>query len=646
MRKKKRLIFVVIGLFVFYSLLIARYYEIQILSGDKWAAEATMQHEFRVKEPFRRGTFFASTLSGVGVKEDFRPLVFDLTKFHIFLDPASIPDSHKEEIAERLVSLVGEGSKDFICSEMNKKSRSRKVFTWQDKECRQRILSWWRPFALKNKIPSNAIYFVTDYRRSYPAGKLLGQVLHTIREVKDEKTGRAFPTGGLEAYFNHILEGESGERKLLRSPLNRLELDQVIKMPKDGADIFLTINHHLQTIAEEELEKGVLAAKARGGRVIMMDPSSGEILALAQYPFFDPSDYKEYFNDKERIEYTKVSMVSDVFEPGSIMKPITVAIALKGNEELVSRGEQPLFSPQDPMDVTRTTFPGRASKPLRDITPRKKLNMYMAIQKSSNVYMAQLADRIVNRLGAEWYRDQLLLLGFGDTSGIELPAEASGVVPSPKRFHANGSPEWSVSTPYSLAMGYNIMATGVQMAAAYSTLLNGGYLVRPTLIKEIRTSNGQCYAIRKERGTEKLFSDSVVLELVKAMRLTTMPGGTGVRASLKGFSSGGKTGTSEKIFEGKYCKNRHISSFIGFCPANFSKNILPRFVLLVSIDDPAHIILEDGTKNYMGGRCAAPVFSAIASRALPYLGVSPENEEGACREFVRSLKQLFEEWNR
>lgn len=378
----------------------------------------------------------------------------------------------------------------------------------------------------------------------------------------------------------------------------------------------------------------------------MMDPYSGEILALAQYPFFNPGDYKEYFNDKEKIEYTKVSVVSDVFEPGSIMKPITVALALKGNEELISRGEKPLFSPQDPIDVTRTIFPGRANKPLKDITPRKRLNMYMAIQKSSNVYMAQLADRIVSRLGVDWYRKQLLSLGFGGVSGVEIPAEAPGMVPSPNRFHSNGSPEWSLSTPYSLAMGYNIMATGIQMAVAYSALLNGGYLVKPTLVKEIRTPTGRRYTIRKERGAEKLFSDGTVSELIRAMSLTTLPGGTGVRASMKHFSSGGKTGTSEKIFEGKYCKNRHISSFIGFSPANFDKNVLPKFVLLVSIDDPAHIVLEDGTKNYMGGRCAAPVFSAIASRVLPYLGVSPDKEGSGCREFVESLKRSFEEWNR
>lgn len=265
MIKKKRLIFIVIGLFFLYSLLIARYYEIQIISGDKWSSEASMQHEFRVKEPFRRGTFFASALPHQSKEEDFRPLALDLTKFHVFLDPASIPDIYKKEIADHLVSLVGEGDTKMILSEMNKRSRSRKVFSWQDKECKQRVLSWWRPFAAKCKIPSNAIYFVTDYRRSYPFGKLLGQVLHTIREVKDEKTGKAFPTGGLEAYFNHVLEGESGERKLLRSPLNRLDLDRVIKMPRDGSDIFLTINHHIQTIAEEELEKGVVAAQAKGG---------------------------------------------------------------------------------------------------------------------------------------------------------------------------------------------------------------------------------------------------------------------------------------------------------------------------------------------------------------------------------------------
>lgn len=419
-----------------------------------------------------------------GDSEQRQPLAVDITKFHLCLDAVAIPEEHRDVIAKKVFSLIGEGDYDKLRAEFDKKSRHRKLFLWLDRAEHDRILSWWRGYAAKAKLPSNALFFMTDYQRSYPFGKLLGQVLHTLREVKDEKTGKAFPTGGLEAYFNHVLEGEPGERKFLRSPLNRLDLDKITKIPRDGSDIYLTVNPCIQTIAEEELEKGVKEAKAKGGRLILMNAYTGEILALAQYPFFNPSEYKEFFNDKEKIEHTKVTSVSDVFEPGSIMKPLTLAIALLANEEMVKRSGKPLFDPCAPIDVTRRIFPGRKQFPLKDISSNRRLNMYMAIQKSSNVYVAQLADLIVQHLGNHWYEDKLLLLGFGKKTGIELPGEASGLVPSPKRFHINGVPEWSLSTPYSLAMGYNILATGVQMVKAYAILANGGYDVRPTLIKK------------------------------------------------------------------------------------------------------------------------------------------------------------------
>ena len=176
---------------------------------------------------------------------------------------------------------------------------------WLDEETHRSVLQWWQGFAREHKIPRNALFFVKDYQRSYPYGKLLGQVLHTIQNQKDEKTDQALPTGGLELYFNSYLQGKNGKRRLMRSPRNSLETGEVIAYPEHGADIYLTINPYLQAIAEEEIERGVKKSKGKAGWAAMMDPRTGEILALAQYPSFTPPDYQNYFNDPHLIEAYK-----------------------------------------------------------------------------------------------------------------------------------------------------------------------------------------------------------------------------------------------------------------------------------------------------------------------------------------------------
>lgn len=649
MRQKKRLVVIAIGIFFLFSLLIVNYFKIQILEGEKWSRAALAQHEFIIKEPFRRGAFYSNPTLKFGHPETPQPLVFDVTKFHLFVDPLSIPAESRDEVAAVLSSYVLVDREDF-----NRKSRSRRLALWLDREAKDAILAWWTPFAKQKKIARNALYFVTDNQRSYPYGKLLGQVLHTIREMKDETTHEGLPTGGLESYFNEYLKGKLGKRKLLRSPLNQLEIDKVIEEPEDGADVYLTIDHCVQAIVEEELEKGVRAAEAKGGWAVMLNPGNGEILALAQYPFFEPARYQDYFNDPEKMEDAKVKAVTDAFELGSIMKPITLAIAMKANLEREKEGKEKLFDPSGKIDVARSIFPGRASRPLRDSSRHKAINMYMALQKSSNVYMAQVIDLVINAYGNAWYRNALIeIFGFEKKTGIELPGEAYGLVPRPGKLHPSGALEWSLPTPYSLAMGYNMLATSLQMLRAYAVLANGGFLIEPTLVRKIVKKNqvlvDNTLSIRKKRVLE----EEIAREIVKAMKFSTQTGGSGRLASINGYTEAGKTGTAEKIVGGVYSKQRYISSFIGFAPAD-----KPRFVLIVTIDEPKPIRLEGGIKNYLGGRCAAPVFAEISKRTLEYLGEPPDDphgypqgdprynpEKADWNKEVRELKLLYEQWN-
>lgn len=649
MKQKKRLVAIAIGMFFLFSILIAAFFKIQILEGEKWRRAALAQHEFIVKEPFRRGAFYSNPTLKIGHPEKPQPLVFDVTKFHLYIDPVSISPEYRDEIADVLRGYV-----EIDREEFDRKSRSRRLALWLDRNTKDAIWAWWVPFAKQRKIARNALYFVTDNRRCYPYGKLLGQVLHTIREMKDETTCEGLPTGGLEAYFNNYLKGKLGKRKLLRSPLNQLEIDKVIEEPEDGADIYLTINHCVQAIVEEELEKGVLAAEGKGGWAVMLNPHNGEILALAQYPFFDPTRYQDYFNDPLKIEDAKVKAVTDAFELGSIMKPITLALAMKANEQREKEGKEKLFDPAGKVDVTRSIFPGRGSRPLYDLPRHKALNMYMALQKSSNVYMAQIIDLVINAYGNDWYRNALVeTFGFEKKTGIELPGEAFGLVPRPGKFHPSGALEWSLPTPYSLAMGYNMLATSLQMLRAYAVLANGGFLIEPTLVRKIVKKDQVLLDHTLMPRKKRVLEEEIAREVVRAMKFSTQPGGTGRLASVSGYTEAGKTGTAEKIVGGVYSKQRYISSFIGFAPANS-----PRFVLIVTIDEPKPIRLEGGIKNYVGGRCAAPVFAEISKRTLEYLGEPPDDphgypqgdprydsEKADWNKEVKELKLLYELWN-
>jgi len=432
-----------------------------------------------------------------------------------------------------------------------------------------------------------------------------------------------------------------------------LDTGKVIVPPEHGADIYLTVNHYLQAITESELEKGVKTANALGGWAVMMDPYNGEVLAIAQTPAFDPAHYTDYYNDPNLIENTKVKAVTDCYEPGSIFKPITVAICMKANEELTKCGKAPIFSPSEMIPCSNGWFPGR-STPLKDGRAHKFLNMDLAIQKSSNIYMARAIHRVVESMGENWYREALSeVFGFGKKTQIDLPAESCGMLPTPGKLHPNGKLEWSVPTPYSLSLGHNILVNSIQLVQAYSILANGGLSVRPHLIKKIE-KNGKIVIDNSEyRATQRVISPEIAEAVVRSMRFVTKDGGTSKRADIMGYSEAGKSGTAEKIINGHYAKDHNISSFVGFAPA---KN--PRFVLIVSIDDPERKLIPGVGRQQYGGVCAAPVFRQIATQALQFLGVTPDDPYGYppgdprrdtsradWANEMRELKELYEKWN-
>jgi cell division protein FtsI (penicillin-binding protein 3) len=639
---RKRLAIISFFLLSFYVLLIIQFYRIQIIQGEKWTQYALAQHQTTLTESFRRGSFFSNTAIKKGHPEDNQPLVLDVMKFHLFIDPESLPCLKKIEISDKIFQFLNtnEEDKKSLLIDFYRKSRSRKIALWLDKSVKEQIQNWWREYAKKNKIASNAIYFQKDYRRSYPFKSLLGQILQTVQDEKDPNTMQAIPIGGLELKFNEYLKGKTGRRIINRSPLNPLDSGEIVDPPLDGADIYLTINHYLQAIAEAELKKGVEKAEAKGGWAIMLDPKNGHILALAQYPFFNPENYKDYYNDQEKIELTRVKAVNDSFEPASVFKVVTAAICFMANEELIKKGLKPLFSPDEKIATTNGNFPGRV-KPLKDGRLHKFLNLDLAMQKSSNIYFGILIQRVIDRLGNNWYREKLLQLGFGRKTNVQIPSESKGLVPCPGKLHPNGTLEWSLPTPYSLAIGHNILVNSLQMVRAVSVIANGGYLIEPSICRKITRAGKILYDHEKDRGiTYKIMSKNSTDRILKSLIGVTKFRGSAPFAELKGYSQCGKSGTSEKIVSGKYSEKDYIAFFLGMAPAKD-----PRFVLLVAIDEPPKKWVEGRGKNHHGGVSAAPVFKEIAERALTFLGVDPDGNKAKSNAYARELINLYNDWN-
>lgn len=650
-----RIRFVAVAIFVFFlfSVLLVQYYRIQVTEHGKWSRIARAQHQTIVREPFKRGIFYSNTELNQTHPEKPQPFACDVLKFHLFIDPSLIPSPLKDEMAQKVMRLLGLTTS--VKTHFYKRSRSRRIAAFLSMEEKQTVHRWWNDYRKEHKLVKNALYFVKDYQRNYPFGKLLGQLLHTVRDDRDLETKQSIPTGGLEMVFHRYLVGKEGKKTLLRSPRYALDMDTIQTPPEHGSDVYLTINHVLQAIAEEELAKGVQKVKGRAGWAVMMDPYTGEIYAMAQYPSFDPTAYRQYYNDPAMEEHTRNKPTTDTFEPGSTMKAITIAIAMIANDELLKRGEKPIFSPREMMDCRDCYFKGR-TQPLRDTRPHNFMNMYMAIQKSSNIYPARLAERIIDRLGPEWYREKLVeVFGLGQKTGIEIPYENVGMIPRPGKVYPNGVLQWSGPTPYSLAIGYNLLVNAVQLVRAYAIFANGGFLVRPTILKKI-VKEGKTLVDNRNHSPfrERVMDEQIAKEVLLAMKFATKPGGSSYLADVPGYSEAGKTGTSEKIKAGKYSKSVHYSSFIGIAPAD-----KPRFVLYIGVDEPHKVFIPGFGTTHWGGKCAAPIFRELAKRALNCLGETPDDPYGYpkgdpryCPEkanWVKETQELdeaYKRWNR
>jgi cell division protein FtsI (penicillin-binding protein 3) len=416
-----------------------------------------------------------------------------------------------------------------------------------------------------------------DTRRYYPKAELAGPLLGF---VSLENNGQA----GIEYSKNKLLQGEDGVAYAQVDARRQRIETRVERAPVAGATVELTIDTNLQYLVERELKAGVEANKARGGTAIVMDPSTGEILAMASYPTFNPNAVGRASADQLRNR-----AVADVYEPGSTFKIVTASAAIEGHVEM----------PWDMIDTNPGYItPAGRSRPIYDTHHNGVISFEDVIVKSSNVG----AVKVGLRTGAERMTRYVKLFGFGELLAPDLPGGSRGL------WNANNLSESGLA---SVSMGYQVSVTPLQMATAVSTVANGGLLMEPHVVRALVRDG------RREPVAPKVLHRAIepdTAAMITEMMEGVVDHGTATVARIEGYPAAGKTGTAHRVVDGRYSQTDYNASFVGFVPSR-----RPAFTILVVVDTP-----RAGT--YYGGTVSAPIFKRIAEGALQYAGIpSPVN---------------------
>lgn len=409
-----------------------------------------------------------------------------------------------------------------------------------------------------------------EYRRFYPAGEIMAQVLGTtnIDDVGQE---------GLELAFNAWLTGTPGVKRVIRDRLGRsIQNVDLLRPAQPGRDLTLSIDRRVQYLAYRELGRALQEHAASAGSAVMLDVANGEILAMVNLPSFNPNAREDSISAARRNR-----ALTDVFEPGSVMKALTAVAALESGK----------YTPGTAIMTTPGYLILRGGYTIRDHKDYGTLSLTGVLVKSSNVGAVRIADTLSAALQDSAYRR----FGLGRSTGSGFPGESAGVLAA--------ASQWGAVQKQTIAYGYGVSVTALQLARAYAAFGNGGRLPTPTFIKGAPA--------QLQRAT----SPEVALQVLRMLEAVTGPEGTATRSNVPGYRVAGKTGTSRKASAGGYTEKRYVSVFTGLAPAS-----KPRFVLTVVINDPQG-------EEYGGGAVAAPVFSNIMREALRLLDVAPDRIE-------------------
>ncbi|HEY9099754.1 MAG TPA: penicillin-binding protein 2 [Thiobacillus sp.] len=411
-----------------------------------------------------------------------------------------------------------------------------------------------------------------EFRRYYPAGEVAA---HVVGFTNVDDLGQE----GVERAYQDWLAGREGERQIMRDRRGNTIRDLApIKTAQMGGNLALALDLKIQYLAHRELAAAIIKHKAKGGSVVVLDAKTGEILALANQPIFNPNNRRDYQPGPMRNR-----AVIDTFEPGSTIKPFVAAAVL----------ERGLFQPDSVIDTPQTWLVGK--KLVRDEHPHPQMTVSEIIQKSSNVGAVKMAMTLT----PQQFWEVLDRAGFGQLPGSGFPGETAG--------RLRDAASWRPVEQATMAYGYGLSVSLLQLSRAYMAFANDGEVMPLSFLKREP----------QEMIGERVFSPSVAREVRAMMEAVTQEGGTGTRTRVPGYRVAGKTGTAHKLVNGRYAADRYLSSFVGMAPASN-----PRLIVGVAIDEPSGGV-------YYGGSVAGPVFAQVMGASLRRLALPPDAPETA-----------------
>jgi cell division protein FtsI (penicillin-binding protein 3) len=555
----RRVLFVALVLIFWMFCIAGRLVYLQTVKHD-WLHELARKQHTDAEE--------INPIRGLLLDRQGRELARSIEMDSYYAAPAELADIDAD--ATRLAPLVGANATELI-SQLKKAKQSNRQFVWLARRVDDELSKQIQDLKVKG------VHIRKEAKRFYPNGSLAA---HILGFVGLDEVGLA----GVEQFHNQRIRGEAGKISVETDAYQR-SYESFETQSNAGQTIVLTIDQMIQYRAEQSLAAAVERNHAKSGTAIVLDPRTGEILALANAPTFDPNKVAE-----SKPESRANDALQNIYEPGSTFKIVAFSAAI----------EEGLVKPDDHIDcqMGTITVSGRV---VHDHHAFGSLTISDALAKSSNVAAIKLGLRV----GDQRMFDYMKRYGFGSRTGIELPGETNGLLRPVSR--------WQPSSMGSLAMGQEIGVTPVQMAAAFGTLANGGIRITPHLVREIRRADGSIsYSAAPEQ--RRVVSSETAGALCGMLENVTV-NGTAKAAQLNGYTAAGKTGTAQKIDPKTrtYSTTKHIASFVGFAPVSN-----PAVVIIVVIDEPAGA--------YHGGDVAAPVFREIAEQVLPGLNIAPDTE--------------------
>ncbi len=553
------------GLLVFFfalafSVIIGRLFFVQVIEGARYRDLAKKQYESKVPLRAERGRL---------IDRNGRDMATMMKMTSFAADPSVL--EQPELVAQLLAATGSEPASVYL----NKIRSAKGRFVWLARGINTVL------FPVLDTIKIRGLIRVKEPKRLFTHGPLAAQVIGTTDVDNNGLTG-------IELQYNEILKGKSGFVVMQRDGMGRLRpgINPEREVALDGKNLQLTIDLEMQRVVEQELARGVYENGATSGTVIAIEPSTGDILAMASYPSFHPNRLDQATDDAIRIR-----SITDQYEPGSTMKAITAAALIE--EGKVGR--------LDPVDggTGQIQMPGGAI--IKDDHPVGQTSFQGALEQSSNVVFASLSRRLDDRVFYKYVRD----FGFGIPTGIDLPGEVRGRLKRPNEF--------DMSTKSYMAFGYEVSATALQVLCAYAAIANNGILMQPRIVRSIMQDKSDEMTEILPQKVRQVIRESTAQEL-KEMLVAVVEKGTATQASIPGVRIAGKTGTAQQLTNGTYDRKNYTASFVGYYPAD-----KPRVAMIVMLDKP--------TASIYGGQTAAPIFRRIVQKTMTMLKLDVATQE-------------------